>query len=370
MEYRVSLACINTPHESRVHVDECLERGAVGQSIYVEKFEAAVAQYTGARYCIAVCNGTLADAVAMAALADAYSLRRVVIPALTFVAQANAARYSGLEVVWCDVSPNWTLDWSRAELLGEAMVCYADLMGRMRPIPLGPRVVEDACEAFGSELNGVKAGRFGMLGTFSFFVSHTITTGEGGAIITDDDDLAFLCRSIRSHGRASETQPFEKFKFPLPGFNAKMSGLTAAYGLGVMAHIAEYVERRHRNWQRMNRALGGRFRTLPEEKVVPHGYPIGFDGEKTRDRAMSRLLSLGVECRKFFSCLPTMERAWAESGHQRGDFPNAEAIADRYLYVPCHQEMSEADVDFVADSVLAQSGLVNDYLAEIEGIGK
>lgn len=359
--FRVDLSAINVPPESVEHVTQCLALGQVGQSAYVREFELAVAAYVGAKHCIATASGTLADAVAVAAMQVYFGVNRVIVPALTFVAQANAVRYNRLPIVWADVREDWTLDVNNLSRLGaHDLVFPVHIMGRMADVGrlnvLGALYIEDSCEAFGSKLGSVPAGRYGKLGSYSFFVSHTVTTGEGGAIVTDDDDLADLCRCLRSHGRASETDALRKFSFPMPGFNAKMSGLTAALGLGVMAHVRDYVAGRRAVFARMNERLGGRFVERAGEAVVPHGYPLEFESETARDAAMRALLAAGVECRKFFSVVPN-EGAFLRSGQTTQKFPVAEHISRTHLYLPCHQNIVFEDVDWMCDLALGQAGL-------------
>lgn len=338
----ISLAAINVPPEAKENVNRCMAEEAIGQSHWVEDFERALAAFVGAKHAIATSSGTMADAVALLAARDGFEANRVVCPALTFIAQPNAARYAGLDVDFFDVGESFTLQWPG---FSERILYPSDCLGRISPVAN----VEDACEAFGSRWNGKMAGTFGTLGTYSFFVSHTISTGEGGAIVTDDDELAALCRQIRSHGRASETDPALKFTFPLFGFNAKMSGLTAAFGLGVLAHAQEYIERRHSNYLLMNSLIGG-FDERPGEYLVPHAFPVAFESEQRRDEAMWWLKGANIECRKFFSCIPTMEGAYA-AWKDTGPYPVAEHIARTHLYVPVHQNLTTEEVHYVANAV-------------------
>lgn len=356
--FRVSLSSIRIPPEAYAIVEDCLDQQSIGQSGYVAEFEREVAAYVGAEHCIAVSSGTLADAVACMAMRDHYGVQRAILPALTFVAQANAARIAGLELEFVDVREDWTLDPRQVRGYHKSeFVFITDIMGRVATTEgLDPRhlVVEDACEALGSRFDRVAAGTFGVLGTFSFYVSHTVTMGEGGAIVTNDPDLAALCRRLRSQGRASEADPFKKFTFPLFGLNAKMSGLTAALGVAVMRNLGQYVAERRVVFHQLNAALGGRFAEREGEVIVPHGYPVGFRNESYRDKAMEQLLAAGIECRKFFSSVPTEGAYQAWNGRQ---YPVAEHISHTHLYCPCHQNIEPSEVDWMAEQVLAQRGL-------------
>lgn len=354
MKYKVSLAAVNVPEETYPLMDKALRDGKIGQTEIIEEFEEALSRYVGSKYCIAVCNGTMADAVGIAALKVMHGMAftKVVIPAITFIAQPNSARYYGLEVIFADVQENWLIDqysdfgnWDSG-----AFIFATSLMGRVENRPFD---MEDACEAFGSRFNGVCAGRFSKVGTYSFYPSHTISTGEGGAIVTDDERIADICRAIRSHG-ARATDAVNKFHFPLFGFNARMSSLNAVLGIALMKHIDEYVASRRKIFQYMQQHLGG-FDEREGEEIVPHGYPVEFATERERDLAMYNLLEAGIECRKFFSCIPKEENYYI----QRGNFPVAEHIAHTHLYVPCHQNMSIEDAEYVCYILQDQKGRLN-----------
>ncbi len=355
---KISLSAITMPLEARVNVLDVLTSGDIGQnSPYLPQFESMLCEYTGAKHCILTASGTCADAIAVAVMKVKYNPRRVIVPALTFIAQANAVYYNNLDVEFVDVNEDFTMDWKEATKFDKrtSILFPSDCLGRMAMGGTHDRVIQDSCEAFGSSKYDYKSGRYGELGTFSFFVSHTITTGEGGAIITDDDWLANLCRSLRSHGRASDTDPMQKFSFPFIGFNGKMTGPQAAIGCGIMEHVDDYVQKRHDNYMLMQELLGG-FAERQGETIIPHGFPVEFNSEMDRDSAMRCLLDSGIECRKFFSCIPTMEPAYAYLKHPMGRFPHAEHIAHTHMYVPCHQNLSNEQVRFIAATVLAQKG--------------
>lgn len=360
--YKVGLAAINVPEQSKLNLTDVMLSGDIGQaSHYIEAFEREICRFTNSEFAIVTCSGTMADAVAIGALKQKYNPRRVIVPALTFVAQPNSVLYNNLDVEFVDVDEHFLFNWEQALTRYDnrtSLYFPSDCLGRISDsLRSRDQIVEDACESFGSEIYGQKAGNFGELGTFSFFISHTITTGEGGAIITNDEWLAGICRSLRSHGRASDQDPMYKFSFPHVGFNAKMSAPQAAIGCGVMQHAQEYIVRRHENYVLMNLALGG-FEERNTEYLVPHAFPVEFVNEMSRNDAMRNLLNLGIECRKFFSCIPTMEGAYRFLRQPLGSYPVAEHIAHSYLYVPCHQNMTIDDVTYVVNAVKQQSGRI------------
>lgn len=357
---RISLAAINIPPEAISNMEVVMESGNIGQnSFYLPMFEKMLCEYTEAKHCIVTSNGTMADAIAVAAMKVKYNPHRILIPALTFIAQPNAAFYNNIPIEFIDIDENFEMNWSEAYKYPRDSTVYfpSDCLGRMIHVG-GDRVIEDACEAFGSAIGGRKAGRLGELGTFSFFVSHTITTGEGGAIVTDDDWLANLCRSLRSHGRASDTYHQDKFSFPHLGFNGKMSAPQAAIGCGVMEHVEEYIGQRHHNYLQMQKAIGG-FPERENESIVPHGFPVAFRSEMDRNQGMANLLEAGIECRKFFSCIPTMEQAYSFKNQHLGRFNVAEHVAFTHLYVPCHQNLTAEDTQYIIEQVQNLKGRVS-----------
>lgn len=362
MNYRISLSAICVPLKAHDYITHVLVSEDIGQqSPYLARFEQMLCDYTGAQFAIATGNGTTADAIAIAALKLKYNPRRVIVPALTFIAQANAVYYNGLDIEFCDVREDFTLDWGKVYENPLSIYFPSDCLGRVAD-PHTLRVVEDACEAFGSRYGANKAGRNGELGTFSFFVTHTISTGEGGAIITDDEYLAMICRSLRSHGRASDMNAMDKFVFPRLGFNGKLTALQAALGCAVMEQVDTLIETRRTNYRLMQDELQG-FAEREGEQIVPHGFPVEFRSEMTRDEALRNLLAAGIECRKLFSCLPTMEGAYSFKHEPLGRYPVAEHIAHTHLYVPCHQNMTPEDTLYVIDQVRQQAGRVR---AQIE----
>jgi len=342
----ISLSALQLNEETVDIVSKVVRENAIGQSVYIEQFEAAISAYTGVKYCIATASGSMADTILLAACKEMYNCKQVIIPALTFIAQPNAARINGMDVLFVDVQDDMLIDTTVIEEMElddyPAIVFATDLMGRTlnfeelcSPFP----VIEDACEAFGS----TNAGHNGIAGTFSFFPSHTIGIGEGGCIVTDNYQLFKFCQSIRNHGRANEwtnEAPYNKFHFTRFGFNGKMSGIHAAIGLSQMSRINEFVARRKSIYATMCKELNEVFYT----GISPHGLPLHFDRMDNRDVAMRKLTEAGIECRKLFSCIPQREPYYQMRKRAEESFPVASQIADTSLYVPCHQALTEEEI--------------------------
>jgi dTDP-3-amino-3,4,6-trideoxy-alpha-D-glucose transaminase len=196
----------------------------------VEAFEREFAGYLGVRHCVGVANGTDALTIALRALGVGAG-DDVVMPSFTFYATAEAAIVAGARPVFCDVDPETfcvTAETVRAALTPRTKaVLPVHLFGNVAPVPelreLGLPVLEDAAQAAGAELNGVKAGALGEAATFSFFPSKNLPClGDGGAIATNDDELAERARILRFHGSK------DKANFTEVGYNSRLDELQAA----------------------------------------------------------------------------------------------------------------------------------------------
>ena len=345
MTKRISLATSNITDEVRANVIACLDENRIGGGRFVEEFEAKTAEFLKAKHAIAVCNGTMADMVALAALRAAMPFKtEVIVPALTFIAHPNSVLFNGLTPVFVDVGSDYQIDVAKIEgvITDKTLaIMPANLLGKpcdiFRIREVADRhslfVVEDSCEAFG--VRNPEAD----FSTYSFYPSHTITTGEGGMVVTDSDELAKLARDARNHGRRSDDFVLDKFKFDTLGYNGKMANINAAIGAALVGTAAKVIRKRKDNVDAMNALLDG---TWFAES--PHCYPISCKSSDERDRTLMTLEANGVEARKLFSCLPVQEEAYAHFGFGAGSFPVAEDIGNRGLFVPVHQDLTDEDI--------------------------
>ena len=354
----ITLGTVNISEKTQKLMEGVLAERMVGQGKYIQEFENQLADFFGVKHAISTANGTLADACALAAAKyqDDFKRDEVIVPALTFIAQINAIYYNHLKPVFVDVGYDYQISPERIEekiTKKTLAIMPTHLLGRpvaMEKILSSAKkhnlfVIEDACEALGSKYNGEYCGAIGDMGCFSFFVSHTITTGEGGAVITNNDPLADFVRSLRNHGRKSD-KPEEKFIFPRIGFSAKMNCLEAVIGLGIMDDLPIFIERRHQNMLKLNELLGKDwFFERPGEYIVPHAYPVMLESGEIRDKFLGLLYNkFGIEARQIFYSIPTQSEAYRFLGEKEGTYPIAEEIGRRGLYVPCHQNLSEEDL--------------------------
>jgi perosamine synthetase len=234
---------------------------------YVGRFEEAVARQVGARHAVATVNGTAALHVALL-VAGVQPDDEVLVPALTFVATANAVRYCGAHPVFVDVEPeSWTLDPAKTAtfLASQGTLRNGRLVNRqtgrrlraLLPVHLlghpadmdpiletaerfGLTVVEDACEALGAGYKGRAVGSFGRAACFSFNGNKVITAGGGGMVVTDDADVARLARHLTQQAR----QPGPEYVHDTIGFNYRLTNVCAAVGLAQLERLPEFLNRK------------------------------------------------------------------------------------------------------------------------------
>ncbi len=361
----ITLGTVNISPKTKALMAEALEKGIIGQGKYIEEFEKRLADFLGIKNVIATANGTLADAIALALAKyqDGFKRDQVIVPALTFIAQINAVYYNHLKPIFVDVKHDYQIDVEKMEKkINEKTLAImpVHLLGRPAAIEkilaLAQKhnlyVIEDACEALGSKHQNQFCGTIGGMGCFSFFPSHSLSTGEGGAVVTNNDELADILRFLRNHGRKSNKLE-EKFIFPYIGFSAKMNVLEAIIGLGVIDELGQYTEKRHQNMIKLNEVLGkDAFGEKHGEYIIPHGYPIMFSSEEERDKALKLLPEkFGIEVRQIFCSIPTQCPAYHFLEEKKGDYPIAEDIGRRGLYVPCHQNLTEEDLFKISEAL-------------------
>lgn len=341
----ISLATTTINNKVYKNVQDCLDKGIIGQGKYIEEFEDKVAKYVGVKHAIAVSSGSMADIIALAVLKELEPTKReVIVPAFTFIAHIQAVLVNGLKPIFVDIDYDYQIQtetvWNKINNITLAIM-PANLMGKRCNVKTLSAyqipVLEDSCETFGIKPQ--------QIGTYSFYPSHTITTGEGGMIVTDNDEYSELARKIRNHGRKSNKIE-ERFKFDVIGFNGKMNNISASIGVAAIDETDSIIKKRKENIIKLNKLINSDF-----EADSPHAYPIMCKSEKERDKKLKDLTKAEVESRKFFSCLPTQELAFRYSGHKLGDFPIAEDIGNRGLYVPIHQDLTYEQIKTIANII-------------------
>ena len=325
---------------------------------YIHRFEHAWAEHLGVEHAIATSSCTGALHMGLAAL-DVGPGDEVIVPDTTWMATAAAVTYLGATPVFVDVSPQtWCIDPARVEeaitprtkaliavhLYGNVCDMEALLaIGQMR----GLAIIEDAAEAIGSSWRNRRAGSIGTFGVFSFHGTKTMTTGEGGTFVTNDEELYRKVLTLSNHGRAPGTT--RQFWADRVGFKYKMSNLQAAVGCGQIERIDELIAGKRRIFDYYRQALTGLPVTLnPEPAGTVNGYwmPTAlFDRATgvTREQLQADFDDADIDARVFFHPLSSMPM-----------FPSCQAntvaydLPTRAINLPSYHDMTPAEQDRVA----------------------
>lgn len=369
--YRVTFGHIEVGELGRRYLEQALSRNWVSEGTNVQLFEARFAGRFGYRHAIATSSGTDAGIGAVATLLDLGAQRgdEVITPALAFTATANCVLAAGLVPKFVDVElETLNINPSLIEAAITPRTRAIQVVHTMgKPCKMGEIldiarrhelvVIEDCCEAHGATLGGKVVGSFGDLSLFSFYAAHLICSAEGGMIVTGKQELADLCRSLRSHGRRGGQLYFH---FDRVGFNSKMNDLEAAIGLEGLELFDQNFQIRRRHRQRLLDLLARLeeriilYRDGPLEVISPHAFPLVLrDERRSVDGLYDHLEGRGIQCKTLFGSLPTQHRAFVFLGYKAGDFPAAERIGRTGLHFGLHQYLTDADIDFIAESLVS-----------------
>lgn len=352
---RIFVAQPTLAGNERKYVLDCLDTNWISSNgAYIGAFEKAFAEFCGVKHAIATNNGTTALHLALVAL----GLRpgdEVIIPTVTYIATANAVAYCGAVPVLVDVDQA-TMNIDPAAIEAKITdktrgVIAVHLYGHPADMDAinkiadkhGLWVVEDAAEAHGAMVNGRKVGTLATCAAFSFFGNKIVTTGEGGMVTTDDDELARVLRLHRGQGM----DPERRYWFPVVGYNYRMTNIQAAIGLAQMETVETAILERDRlaSWYAEElKDLEDRL-ILPSEaswaRQVFWMYTVFLrdGGEERRAEVMSQLDSLGIETRPVFYPMHVMPPYFEDT-----EYPVADVWAARGINLPTHQSLTREDV--------------------------
>jgi perosamine synthetase len=329
------------------------------------QFEQAFARYLGMRHAVAVNSGTSALHLLVRALGVGPGDEMITSP-FTFVATSNCALFEGARPVFVDIDEDtWNFDVTQLEAAvtpRTRLLMPVHIFGRPMPMDAIMRVaaarklpvVEDACEALGATYNGRRAGTFGVASTFAFYPNKQMTTGEGGMIVTDDQRLADVCRSMRNQGRDPSGGWLAHARL---GYNYRLADINSALGLSQLVRLPEFVEARERVAQRYIAKLADM-----DELVMPAPYRDGRMSwfvfvvrladrftQDQRDTVLAYLREQGIGTNNYFSPVHLQGFYREKFGYKPGDFPVCEKVAARTIALPFYNHLTEKDQDLVAE---------------------
>jgi perosamine synthetase len=345
----IRLARPDVGAEEAAAVAEVLESGQLTMGPKVAEFESEIAGACGVAHAVAVSSGTAALHLAVLALGLEPG-DEVLVPAYTFPATANVVALAGATPVLVDVDPRtFNLDIERvyeAASPRTRAVLAVHLFGR--PLAwdsLGDAVapdvvlVEDAAGALGARWQGMPCGGLGAMGCLSFHPRKIVTTGEGGAVTTNDDALADSIRRMRHHG----IEPRGPFDIAVPGLNYRLADILCAVGIPQARRLDELLSARARVADAYTARLAGVVETPDVEPGDTHGWQAYVVRLERRDEALAALRAEGIEAQ-----IGTYALHLLGAYRGQGEFPGAREAYERALALPFHSQLSADDIERVA----------------------
>jgi perosamine synthetase len=340
--------------EEKERVWEAMASGSLAQGPRVREFEERFADEIGAGHAVATSSGTTALHLALLGYGIGDGDEVVTVP-FTFIASANSILYTGARPVFVDIGEaDFAMDPSLIEAAitpRTKAVMPVSLYGQPADMPAisaiaerhGLSVVEDACQAHGAAIDGRKSGTWGA-GTFSFYPTKNMTTGEGGMITTDDVELADRVRLLREHGMKV------RYHHDIVGYNFRMTDIAAAIGLAQLPRLAGYNDRRRAIAARYDAELRGVLapRVRPRVTHVYHQYTIRV---RERDVFAEKLRERGVGSAIYYPIPVHRQKPFLALGYGDETYPVTERLTEQVLSIPVHPSLSDDEVGTVIDAV-------------------
>jgi perosamine synthetase len=325
---------------------------------YIEEFENLFSTYLNIRYATTVTNGTVALHLALSALGIGPG-DEVIVPTLTYIASVNAITYTGAKPIFIDSSRDtWQMDvnllQSKITKNTKAIVavhlyghpCEMDTL-----LSICKRnnlfLVEDCAEAIGTRYNNILVGSFGDISTFSFFGNKTITTGEGGMVVTNNEIFYSAINQLKSQGLSKS----KEYWHDILGYNYRMTNLCASIGVGQMARINEILDRKKQIAVFYENELSiPKIEFHKETGNVYHSYwmcSILLEDTNVRDNLRKIMLERGIETRPVFYPIHQMPM-YSCKGES---YPNAEEISKRGMNLPSYPDLSLSELHFICSTI-------------------
>lgn len=349
----------------KLYVNDCIDSSWISsKGKYVNLFENKFAGYINSKYATSVCNGTVALHLALLALGIGPG-DEVIIPTLTYIASVNAITYTGATPVFVDsYLDTWQINTEEVEesitdrtkaILAVHLYGHACKMSDLRGIADLHKLflIEDCAEAIGSRYGDKHVGTFGDVATFSFFGNKTITTGEGGMVVTNDKTIFERSVHLKGQGLAKHRE----YWHDIVGYNYRMTNICAAIGLAQLERVDEIIQKKRRIAELYKELLHNQGVEMHlEGENVFHSYwmvSILLPQDSQRDRVREHLTKAGIETRPVFYPIHTMPMY--SQKYQRHKV--AEEIGWRGINLPSYPDLTEEDVRYVCETVKEAVGI-------------
>lgn len=329
----------------------------------LDAFEAELAAYAGVRHAVAVNSGTSALHLITASLGIGPGDEVITTP-FSFVASSNCILFQDATPVFADIDPKTlAIDpeaVERAITPKTKAIVAVDVFGHpadwdaLESIAARHKLslVEDSAESIGAKYRGRNAGTFGDAAIFAFYPNKQMTTGEGGAVITDRDDIARFARSVRNQGRGDD---FQWLRHERLGYNYRISEINCALGRAQLSRLPDLLSRRaevaRRYTEQLSQVAGVEAPTVADDVTMSwFVYVIRLTGPADtarRDRVLNSLKAMGIGCSNYFPCIHLEPFYRQQFGCTPGDHPIAEDISARTIALPFHPGIDADDIDYV-----------------------
>ena len=374
---KIPLSNPDITEKERDKVFEVLNTPHLSLGPKLEEFENKFANYIGCKYAVAVNSGTSGLHLCLRAL-DIKDDDIVITSPFSFVASANCILFERADPVFVDIDEKTlNIDINQLEeKIRELREGNKDLKA-MLPIHIFGRpcemdeimelarrydlyIIEDACEAVGTEylIEKIwkKVGTFGECGVFAFYPNKQMTTGEGGMIVANDENIYKLCRSMRNQGRSNDSTWLQHERL---GFNYRISDINCALGIAQLERIDEILAKRERVALLYNERLN-----KIDELIIPHFeenkkiswfvYVVRLASrfsQEDRDSVLRQLKEKGIGCSNYFTPIHLQPFYRKMFGYKKGDFPITELVSARTIALPFYNNLKKEEIDYVCETL-------------------
>jgi len=340
---------------------EVLKSGMLASGEWVNNFENAFADYIGLKHAIATTSGTTALDIALKAL-NIKSGEDVIVPDFTFISTANAVLFQNARPVFVDIDEKTfaidpgdvieKISPKTKAIIGVHLFGHPFDVKAIREIceDYNLFLVEDCAQAHGAEYEGQKVGGFGDAGCFSFYATKNMTTGEGGIVTTNNEEIEEKMRILINHGQS------QKYLHTTLGYNYRMTNIQAAIGLAQLGKLDEFNERRITNAECLNQGLKVSLKTPYKEKVVRHVYhqyvvKLEDDFPMSRDEFIRYLSENGIGSAVHYPLPVHRQPMYQQLGYDRDQCPTATRLSEKVLSLPVHPALTDDNLRYICDTV-------------------
>jgi dTDP-4-amino-4,6-dideoxygalactose transaminase len=350
-------------NEEKRAVMGVLSSGNLAQGERVEKFEKAFARFIGTKYCVAVNSGTAALHLALLAL-GIKNKDEIITTSFSFSASANCALFCGAYPVFSDIDP-MTFNINPYDIENKITkkskcVIPVHLYGQpadMKPIKEVATkhdlfIVEDCAQAHGAEYKNKKVGSIGDLGCFSFYATKNMTTGEGGVITTNIDELAEKLQLLRNHGQT------KRYCSSILGFNFRMTDIAAALGIEQLKKLKRFNKKRILNAKFLTKnfdGIGGLITPFisPNVTHVFNNYTIRITNrfKLGRESLIEKLKNDGIETRIYYPVPIHKQPLYVKLGYEKISLSETDKASNEVLSLPVHPSLTKNDLNYMAEKI-------------------